>query len=79
MNPLVKAKLISIYCRPILYYGIENMTITRAESKRIHSCEGIIIKKMLGLYKTTRHTKLMDALYYERDNIVIAKRKTKFL
>ena len=49
----MKCHLIKTYCRPILNYGIENLSKT--ELNKIHSCEGIIIKKVFtknnGSYK----------------------------
>ena len=78
MDNKLKVKLISTYCRPVLYYGIENMTVSRNEMHKLHSCEGIVIKKMLGLSKFVMHTRIMDSLGYERENILVAKRKLNF-
>ena len=33
---------------------------------------------MLGLSKYVKHTRVMDALGYERENILVAKRKLNF-
>lgn len=53
------------------------MTISNLELKKIHTCEGLLIMRMLSLSKTMRHTKLMDALKYERETTIITNRKRK--
>lgn len=78
MSNDIKSHLIKTYCRPILYYGIENLSINKTELKKIHSCEGILIKKAFGLPKTMHHTSIMNSYGYDPSNIAIAKRKLNF-
>ena len=72
MNYAIKLFMIKAYCDPSLFYGIENITVSRKHLKDLHSCTGQMIKRVLSLSKRCRHTDLMLA-----DNMLPTKTKIK--
>ena len=61
----VKSLLFKSYSRPILYYGMENMVLNKAEAKHIQSLEGILVKRMLNVGKNSRTTQLLRSVKIE--------------
>ena len=61
----VKSLLFKAYSRPILYYGMENMVLNKTEAKTIQSLEGILVKRMLNVGKTSRTSQLLRAIKIE--------------
>jgi hypothetical protein len=62
MNPSLKAFMYKVYCRPILYYGIENLSLLKKDLKEIQTAEATLIKRSLGLSKTVHSSKLLTAM-----------------
>jgi len=52
----MKTFLYKVYCRPILFYGIENLTLQKQDIKTIQTTEATLIKYSYNLSKTTRTT-----------------------
>jgi hypothetical protein len=61
----LKFFLYKVYCRPILYYGVENLKLMKNDEKKIQSTEATLIKYALKLSKTSRTTKLILAMNLE--------------
>lgn len=74
----VKARLYSTFIRPILSYGLENCTLTNEQIKIIATTEGNILKRMLGIPKTSRTTDLFLSLNMQKAQISILIQKMKF-
>jgi endonuclease/exonuclease/phosphatase family metal-dependent hydrolase len=74
----MKTFLYKVYCRPILYYGIENLTLNKKDVQTIQSIEATLIKYSYNLSKTTRTTNLLNAVEIEQSNNRIKVTKLKF-
>lgn len=74
----MKSFLFKVYCRPILHYGLENLTLTKKDLKKIQTIESTLIKNSLNLSKTTRSTKLLMAMNIELAINRISLAKLKF-
>jgi hypothetical protein len=61
----LKTCLYKTYCRPLLYYGTENLVFNENENKMIQTTEGNIIKKSFGINKRSRTTNLVYGLDLE--------------
>ena len=57
----IKSDLYKTCCRPILTYGIENLSITQTDSKKVKRAEGNIIKNMFSITKYARTTPLLES------------------
>jgi hypothetical protein len=64
-SAVLKSFLYKVYCRPILYYGVENLKLIKNDEKKIQSTEATLIKYALNLSKTSRTTKLILAMNLE--------------
>ncbi|CAF1110714.1 unnamed protein product, partial [Brachionus calyciflorus] len=62
LEPKVLARLYSIYCQPILNYGIEMCHIKKSKLKYYDKSQACIIKRNIGLSKFTKNTALLEAL-----------------
>ena len=78
LSPKLKAHLIKTYVRAITYYGLENLTITKTDIKKLQTLEGNMIKKMLGISKRTHTTQLLYALGVEPVEIKLKNNKINF-
>ena len=65
VNPDVKSFMYKVYCRPILFYGIENMNLSQQDLKQIQTTESTLIKYALNLYKTVKSKNLLKAINLE--------------
>jgi hypothetical protein len=61
----LKSFIYKVYCRPILYYGVENLRLLKGDIKKIQSTEATLIKYALNLAKTSRTNKLILAMNLE--------------
>jgi hypothetical protein len=61
----LKSFIYKVYCRPILYYGVENLRLLKGDTKKIQSTEATLIKYALNLSKTSRTNKLILAMNLE--------------
>ena len=75
----LKTCLYKTYCRPILYYGTENLVFNENENKMIQTTEGNIIKKSFGINKRSRTTNLVYGLDLESSKKRIEYLKLNFL
>ena len=55
----MKANLYKTYCRPILYYGIENLMMTEIEKKKLQTTEANIVKRSFELSSKVKTTNLI--------------------
>lgn len=74
----VKTFLYKVYCRPVLLYGIENLTLQKKDVKNIQTIEGTLIKYSYSLSKTTRTTNLLNAVEIDQSSNRIQLIKLKF-
>ena len=74
----LKTFLFKVYCRPILYYGVENLTLQKKDVKSIQTVEATLIKYSHGLSKTVRTTNLLNAVDIEQACQKILVIKLKF-
>ena len=52
-------------CRPVLAYGVENLSLIQTDSMKAKRAEGNIVKNMFPITKYARTTPLLDALKIE--------------
>lgn len=74
----MKSFMYKVYCRPILHYGVENLSLTKNDVKKIQATESTLIKYSLSMSKTARSTKLLEAMQIESTSNRIATTKLKF-
>ena len=65
-TPDVQAYLYKCICQPTLTYGLECMTSTAIQMRRLESVQSRIIKQSLGLSKLSHNTALRKALNIEK-------------
>ena len=65
MSLNLKIHLFKSYIRPIIYYGLENLHLTKTELRKIQTMEAIMVKSMIGYKKRTRTTNLLHAIGIE--------------
>jgi len=65
MHPYLKAQLFKTYIRPILYYGLENISLNIGETKKLQRTESTLFKMMLGISKFCHSTELLLAFGIE--------------
>ena len=75
----LKLKLITIYCRPALLYGVADCKLSEQDVNELQSIEARILKKSLGLSKYCKTQPLLDALKVRSIEDTIKERKTSFL
>ena len=69
--PEVQAHLYKSICQPVLTYGIECMSYSKDQFRRMESTQGRLIKQCLGLSKSSHNTAMLKALNIEKvQNIV---------
>ncbi|RNA07428.1 RNA-directed DNA polymerase from mobile element jockey-like [Brachionus plicatilis] len=69
----IKVQLYKTYCRPILSYGCEALKINQIDQRKLKTIEGTIIKRIMGLGKRAKTTKLLHALEMETTEIMLLK------
>lgn len=74
----MKSCLYKTYCRPILYYGLENLKLTEIEIKKLQTTESNIIKRSLGLSNRILSTKLIYSMGLEKSLNRLQKTKIYF-
>lgn len=79
MNYETKSTLYKTFMRPILYYGIENLKISKTQTQKLQTAEGNLIKKIMNLPKQSHTTKLINTLYIEPTTEKIKTIKASFL
>jgi hypothetical protein len=62
MDTNTKVHLYKTYVRPVLFYGLETLQLTKTDINKIQRNEHIMIKRMFGIYKKTHATKFLQAL-----------------
>ena len=62
----VQAYFYKCICHPTLKYGLECMSSTAIQMRRLESVQGRIIKQSLGLSKLSHNTALLKALNIEK-------------
>lgn len=62
LNPMCKIHVWSTSCQPILTYGLAALSYTRKDIASLDKAQAGFIKMFMGLPKTCRHSKLMQAL-----------------
>ena len=60
-TPDVQAHLYKCVCQPTLTYGLECMSSTAIQMRRLESVQGRLIKQSLGLSKLSHNTALFKA------------------
>ncbi|RNA04086.1 RNA-directed DNA polymerase from mobile element jockey-like, partial [Brachionus plicatilis] len=75
----IKVQLYKTYCRPILSYGCEALKINQIDQRKLKTIEGTIIKRIMGLGKRAKTTKLLHALEMETTEIMLLKGKLNFV
>ena len=58
-----------------MYYGLENIPLSKTKVQTTQKNEGITIKRFLNLNKKARPTRLFHALYIEPAEVTITKQK----
>ncbi|RNA40614.1 RNA-directed DNA polymerase from mobile element jockey-like [Brachionus plicatilis] len=64
-HPNMKGHLFNTYIRPVLLYGLENLSLNKLEKLKLKRIEGNIVKMMMGLPTRCRTTDLFLALNIE--------------
>jgi hypothetical protein len=59
---------------PVLLYGMEAISLTNMCIKSLETCEGTIVKKLMGLNKRSHHSALFNALGIKQSNKIISER-----
>ncbi len=77
MHPYLKAQLFKTYIRPILYYGLENISLNIGETKKLQRTESTLFKMMLCISKFCHSTELLLAFGINR--LMTNKCTRKFL
>lgn len=62
LRPPTKSFMYKCYLRPILYYGLDVITLNKYEIDRLRTAENNVIKFILGLHHKNRHTCLLFSL-----------------
>ena len=65
LNKRIKTILYKTFCRSILLYGCEVIDLKAKDISALQTAEGNIVKRILGLHKTSRTTSLLYALNIE--------------
>ncbi|KAK2180282.1 hypothetical protein NP493_448g02013 [Ridgeia piscesae] len=65
-TPGVQAYLYICICKPTLTYGLECMSSTAIQMRRLESVQGRLIKQSLGLSKLSHNTAFLKALNIEK-------------
>ena len=69
--PEVQAHLYKSICQPVLTYGMECMSYSKDQFRRMESTQGRLIKQCLGLSKSSHNTAMLKALNIDKvQNIV---------
>ena len=74
----VKLCFYKTYIRPMLYYGVENLTLNKTQLKTLQSLEGNLIKGMFRIGKKTRTTPLLRAVNVEKTEELHTRTKINF-
>ena len=74
----VKAFLYKTHCRPILYYGVENLTFLKKDIKNLQTAEATLVKMSHRLHRTSKTKKLLTAVGVEPADLKINKIKLGF-
>jgi hypothetical protein len=74
----MKTFIYNTYARPVLYYGLETLTLNKTEKAKIKKTEAAIIKHMLGLRKQAKSTELLFAAGLELSEQRLNKFKCNF-
>ena len=70
-TPEVQAHLYKSICQPVLTYGMECMSYSKDQFRRMESTQGRLVKQCLGLSKSSHNTAMWKALNIEKvQNIV---------
>ena len=69
--PEVQAHLYKSICQPVLTYGMECMSYSKDQFRRMESTQGRLFKQCMGLSKSSHNTAMLKALNIEKvQNIV---------
>jgi hypothetical protein len=74
----LKSFMYTVYCRTILFYGLEALHLTQKDIIEIQTTEGKIIKRSLNLNKFSSNEKIFHALNMKKTDMAILKRKLTF-
>ena len=69
--PEVQAHLYKSICQPVLTYGIECMSYSKDQFRRMESTQGRLIKQCLGLSKSSHNTAMLKALNIEKVQTIV--------
>ena len=70
-TPDVQAYLYKCICQPTLTYGLECMSSTAIQMRRLESVQGRLIIQSLGLSKLSHNTALLKALNIEKIEYIV--------
>ena len=79
IKPLLKAHLIKTFIRPIAYYGLENISMSETDIKKMQKMENNMIKRTLNISARTRSKNLLYAISIESVEIKLKMLKLKFV
>ena len=79
IKPLLKAHLIKTFIRPIAYYGLENISMSETDIKKMQKMENNMIKRTLNISARTRSKNLLYAMSIEPVEIKLKMLKLKFV
>ena len=72
-TPDVQANLYKCICQPTLTYGLECMSNSDIQMRRLKSIQGRLIKQSLGLSKRSHSTVLLRALNIEKVEDIVTR------
>ena len=75
----IKSHMFKVYCRPVMYYGIENLNVNKGDVSKIERNENLIIRRLLNIPMKTHITRIRLALKLERCQQLINLRKCRFV
>ncbi|KAK2178240.1 hypothetical protein NP493_552g01050 [Ridgeia piscesae] len=73
-TPDVQAYLYKCICQPTLTYGLECMSSTAIQMRRLESVQGRLIKQSLGLSKRSHNTALLKVLNIEKIEDIVNRK-----
>lgn len=74
----MKIFLYKTYCRPTLYYGMDQLVLTNQDLKDLQTTEANIVKRIFGLSQRVKTTELIYGIGLEKSTKKIEKMKIKF-
>lgn len=77
-DPEIKVQLYKTFCRPVLYYGLESLSLTVTEKKNLQKVESNILKSLFSLKRRSRTGDFLNAIRIDKTDDRINKIKISY-